>query len=618
MTPRFRQLSRPICGYPPRLFWYAVSLIVVAAPITAGAMLGVVSSPPDASTVAGVGIFFALTVLAEVKPIPLDEVGGRLVSLAFIFVVSSQILFGWEFGVLISATALLVAQAIERTPLLRMVFNGAVYASAAFAASLPALTFLSPSSSLAGADYTFLTILSFLEGAIFVGLNVVLVCLAIALFEGSRARDVVIDHLRHSGPAFAIMAFIAALAVALWTIEPPLLVLLAGPLFALALFQRYALRTRVALRAASTDSITGLRNHRSYEADISAAFAEASTRGSELALCLVDIDNFKQINDHHGHPAGDRMLVVFGELLADLGDDVDAYRLGGDEFALIVKGGDQRAVAAMEALRKKLTDVEMPSDAELTVSAGIACYPGSADSAEELARVADVALYWTKRHGKNRWCVYSPAVVELSWPAELAASVEYDARLRAAENLIHVVDARDTYTGSHSQSVAQLAASIGETLGLPEDAISQLRLAGLLHDLGKIAIPDDILQKRGSLSPAEFATLRGHSEIGFGLLQGLDVNPVDVWIRHHHEHWDGSGYPLGLRALEIPIGSRIILVADAFEAMTTDRCYRGAMPVECALAELRRYSGTQFDPDVVAALERSLVSELALVSSEAA
>jgi putative nucleotidyltransferase with HDIG domain len=202
--------------------------------------------------------------------------------------------------------------------------------------------------------------------------------------------------------------------------------------------------------------------------------------------------------------------------------------------------------------------------------------------------------------------VYSPSVVELSWSAELAATAEYEARLRAVGNLIRVVDARDTYTGSHSQSVAVLAEGIARELGLSESTVSQVRLAALLHDLGKIAVPDDILQRPGRVDGEDLEILRRHPEIGHQLLQGLDVHPVDSWILHHHEHWDGSGYPFGLEGEEIPIGSRIILVADAFDAMTTERCYRSAMSVRAALEELRSKSGTQFDPAVYDALERSL------------
>lgn len=200
----------------------------------------------------------------------------------------------------------------------------------------------------------------------------------------------------------------------------------------------------------------------------------------------------------------------------------------------------------------------------------------------------------------------------------MAWTAEYDARLRAAENLIKVVDARDTYTGSHSESVSALVEVIGETMGLPEQTVRQLRLAGLLHDLGKIAVSDPILQKPGRLTPAEIECLRRHSKTGFDLLEGLDVHPVDLWILHHHEHWDGSGYPHGLAGEEIPIGSRIILVADAFDAMTSERSYRAATGVEAAIAELHRYSGSQFDPTVVSALERALHRTWPLVTASAA
>ena len=596
---------RTIRGYTPRLFVYAVGVIGLAVPITAAAVVTAALETPDVPRTAGIAIFLALAVLAELKPVPLDERGDRLVSLAFIFIVASQILFGWEYGVLIGALSLAIAQLFDRTTVLRTLFNIAVYAVAAGAASVPAITVFEPSTSLAGSDFGPLIGLTFAEGVVFVGLNVVLVCVAMAFHGGRRVSHVVADHLRHSGPAFAIMAFIAALAVALWTVWPALLLLLTGPLFALALFQRYALRTEVALRAAGTDSLTHLRNHRSYEEDLGKALDDA-VDGSEVALCLLDIDDFKKLNDRHGHPKGDSLLVTFAELLRGLGDDVGGYRLGGDEFAVIVRGGPDRAAEAVRTLRTRLatTDLELPD--RFTFSAGIASYPVNAGDAQELLRVADVALYWTKRHGKNRFCLYTPDLVERSWPAELVATVEYDARLRAAENLIHVVDARDTYTGSHSQSVAALVQLIGESLELPPEVIDQLRLAGLLHDLGKIAVPDVILQKPGRLDPAEMATLRRHPQKGFDLLKGVDVSPVDIWILHHHEHWDGSGYPHGLRGEEIPIGSRIILVADAFDAMTTERRYQGAITVDRALAELRSNAGTQFDPRIVAALELAL------------
>jgi putative nucleotidyltransferase with HDIG domain len=163
--------------------------------------------------------------------------------------------------------------------------------------------------------------------------------------------------------------------------------------------------------------------------------------------------------------------------------------------------------------------------------------------------------------------------------------------------------------GEHSTAVADLARSIGGTLGVESEDLDHLYLAGLLHDLGKISTPDAILLKPGPLTSEEREVMREHSRVGFHLLDGLDLTPVDNWILHHHEHWDGTGYPNGLAGAEIPFGSRIVLVADAFDAMTTERPYRRALSVQAALGELRDLAGRQFDPLVVSALETCLAAE---------
>jgi putative nucleotidyltransferase with HDIG domain len=181
--------------------------------------------------------------------------------------------------------------------------------------------------------------------------------------------------------------------------------------------------------------------------------------------------------------------------------------------------------------------------------------------------------------------------------------------LRAAENLIRIVDSKDTYTGDHSQAVAGLVEAIAIDLGFEGETVEQLRLAALLHDIGKIAIPDTVLQKPGCLEPDERLLVRSHVQFGYSLLEGLGIEPVDTWVLHHHEHWDGSGYPDGLSGEDIPFGSRVILVADAFDAMITHRTYRPALGPQDALAELRRQAGAQFDPAVVAALERCVSRE---------
>src|SRR5436190_1595760 len=220
--------------------------------------------------------------------------------------------------------------------------------------------------------------------------------------------------MSHSGPAFVIMAFISALAVSLWKVNPTLEILLAGPLFALALYQRYAYRTVLAVRDAETDALTALGNHRSFQTDLREALAMAASTRSAVSLALIDLDDFKSINDRYGHPVGDRVLQQVSEVLLEAFGSESAYRIGGDE----------------------------------------------------LLKVVDASLYWSKNHGKNRSCLYSDSVVRIYTPAEIANVAERTARLRAAEGLIRVVDAKDTYAGAHSQSVSRLAEGIARSMGL--------------------------------------------------------------------------------------------------------------------------------------------------------
>jgi putative nucleotidyltransferase with HDIG domain len=269
---------------------------------------------------------------------------------------------------------------------------------------------------------------------------------------------------------------------------------------------------------------------------------------------------------------------------------------------------EAQAFTMLERLHHRLWQTGFNHGEPVTVSAGIAGYPDHAEDRDRLFEVADAALYWAKNHGKNRSCIYSSSVVRIFTTEELAKSAERSARLRAAEGLIRVVDAKDTYAGVHSQSVSRLAEGIARSMRLSEEVVEQVRLAGLLHDLGKIAVPDAILQKPEKLDAEELRVMREHADLGYRLLEGMGVSPIDRWVRHHHEWWDGSGYPLGLVGEEIPLGSRIILVADAFDAMTSERIYRSAGSVEAAVAELRRRCWSQFDARVVAALEHYLAS----------
>jgi putative nucleotidyltransferase with HDIG domain len=194
-----------------------------------------------------------------------------------------------------------------------------------------------------------------------------------------------------------------------------------------------------------------------------------------------------------------------------------------------------------------------------------------------------------------------PDVVELTEFRKVAGGADRVARFRAAASLARAVDSRDAYTGSHSARVADLAAAIAEQLGLQPDDVELTRLAARLHDLGKLAIPEEILQKPSSLSSAEWLVIQRHPQIGHRMLESLGVDPIAEWVLHHHERWDGAGYPGGLAGEDIPLGARIIFVADAFDAMTSSRLYRRPMTREEAFAEVERCSGAQFDPEVVRA-----------------
>ena len=602
---------QPPTGYPPRLRALIASAIALAIPVVVGAAVSTALHPLGVAEGLAVLLFLALALLAELKPVPLEEDDLSTVSLAFVFILASVILFGWQEAVLIAAISAFIAQTAERKPLERTAFNTSVYALSAFAAAIPVF-FLGPAL---GSDPVTITLEALLGGAMFVAVNFAFISLAISFHQRVPVLALLKEEVRLVGPAFAIQAFLAALAAALWTTDPRLLVLMAGPLFTVTLYQRSSLASRRATRDAHTDSLTRIGNNRAYELGLSNAFEGAAEDGSRLSLCLVDVDDFKQINDTYGHPLGDQVLVEIARLLRTDTDCVGTFRFGGDEFAILLACGETRARSHVEELYRRISGAHFSHGAATTVSVGLATFPEQAVDVESLERAADSALYWAKLNGKNRFCAYTATVAEAHAPAELERRVERQARLRAAENLIRVVDAKDEYTGAHSERVAVLVEAIARELALDEDHVEQLKLAGRLHDLGKIAIPDRVLQKPGALSPHEERQLAHHPQLGASLLDGMDIRPVDVWIKHHHEHWDGSGYPYGLAGEEIPFGSRLILVADAYDAITTDRSYREATSPEEAIVELRRNAGIQFDPSVVAALEAHL-EQAGLVSPQ--
>jgi diguanylate cyclase (GGDEF)-like protein/putative nucleotidyltransferase with HDIG domain len=342
--------------------------------------------------------------------------------------------------------------------------------------------------------------------------------------------------------------------------------------------------------AAMTDPLTGLRNHRAFHEDLARELQRVSRSGLPLAVMALDIDDLKALNDAQGHQAGDDRLRAFAEALRATIRSADcAYRTGGDEFAVILPGTG--AAGAVELIGRLATP-------GFSATAGIA-EAQEARHRDDILREAGLALLAARR-------IHQPVAVYSRDMAAVAERPEEQHKRVLAAALARAVDAKDSYTRSHCQTVSQLASTIAAELGFDGERLDKLRLAGLLHDVGKIGIPDAILNKPSKLTDEEYELMKRHSLLGFDIVDAAGLHTEARWVRHHHERVDGRGYPDGLARDEIPLESRIILVADAFEAMTSDRPYRQAPGRDFALEELRRGAGSQFDPAVVDALERAL------------
>ncbi|CAN5226134.1 hypothetical protein BH18ACT12_BH18ACT12_01060 [soil metagenome] len=543
--------------------------------------------------------FTAAATLAERFPVPINaESGGGVVSLTFVFAVAAIVLFGWAAGALLLLTATSIIQLSEHRPLERIAFNVAVLALVALAAG----ALISPiSGDTVGALFARVGVAATANYWV----NMILISGAIALSSGQSYQRLIRAHVRATIVPFAFMGSAALMLVVLWERSPVLSVALVGPLLAISLYQRTTHRALRAMRLALTDPLTGLGNHRHFHERLQRELLNAEEQASPLTLCFVDIDDFKKINDRFGHPSGDRVLSQVGAKLRQGGE---AFRLGGDEFALLLADHDEgMALAAANSIVERIaTTGDFEHIGTVTVSAGLATFPMQGHGRDELIRLADSALYWAKEHGKNRARLYRPEVVELAELKRLAAGPDKAARYRAAASLAKAVDARDTYTGNHNERVGELSARVATRLGLAPEQVELTRLAGSLHDLGKLAIPEEILQKPGTLTDSERLVLERHPQIGFRMLDSLCVDPVADLVLHHHERWDGAGYPDALSGNQIPLGARIIFVTDAYDAMTSDRLYRSKRSSEAALAELERCAGTQFDPGIVAAFAEEL------------
>ena len=568
-----------------------VSLVGVAAYIAA--TFSFLRAPGSAGTIAEVAAFLVASTLAERFPVPVEGADANGLSLGFVFAVAALVIFGWAPATFIYVTAPALVQIIQRKPLIRTVFNAGLFGIVGTIAgsTLTHLHGRSPGAILAQVVAT---------AAILYAVNLLLVTAAISASGSEIAYPRLIrSNVRWTILPFTLMASSALMLVVLWQRTPFLFGALAGPLVAISLYQRSTHRALNAMKLALTDPLTGLGNHRHFHERLERELAAASDSGGIVSLCFLDIDNFKRINDQYGHPAGDRVLA---QIAARLRQGGEAFRLGGDEFAVLLPGIEaDMALGIAQSIVARIGESDLGPIGAVTVSAGIATFPEHGRERESLIRLADGALYWAKEHGKNQVHIARPDVVELSEFHRVASGSDRVARFRAAASLARAVDSRDAYTGSHSERVAALSGRIASQLGRPSEEIELTRLAGSLHDLGKLAIPEEILRKPSALTEAERLVLERHPQIGYRMLESLGVEPIAHWVLHHHERWDGAGYPDGLEGDAIPIGARIIFVADAFDAMTSNRLYRTPLTHEEALHEVERCAGTQFDPEVVQA-----------------
>jgi diguanylate cyclase (GGDEF)-like protein/putative nucleotidyltransferase with HDIG domain len=350
------------------------------------------------------------------------------------------------------------------------------------------------------------------------------------------------------------------------------------------------------------DGLTGLFNRRHFEERLNEEVSRHSRYGSMFSIFMIDLDHFKVYNDTYGHPAGDVLLSQIGKIIKTSVRNVDhAFRYGGDEFVVILPqtGGDD-AYAVAERVRGQIAGEMEKKAIAVTCSIGLASYPPDGVVADELVNAADNALYHAKRTGGNRVFLSSKILSEPLDDGGIPGIDTKRSSLSAVYALVSAVEARDPYTYGHSKKVNTYAVALAEAVGLSSDDVSKLSTAALLHDIGKIGVPDTVLNKKGKLSGEDWEAIKTHPKLGASIVSNIpNLVPCVSSILHHHERWDGGGYPEGLKGEDIPLGARILAVVDSFEAMTSARPYRPAWSLEEVVKELRQSAGTQFDPKLV-------------------
>ncbi|MFQ5742533.1 MAG: HD domain-containing phosphohydrolase [Acidobacteriota bacterium] len=380
------------------------------------------------------------------------------------------------------------------------------------------------------------------------------------------------------------------------------------------------------------DGLTGLLNFQAFTEEADRAIRRRGPSGGPLSLVVADLDNLKEVNDRWGHMAGNRLIITVGHGLASTLDDAAAQcRYGGDEFVTLVPGSKEstaeRLQDFLDTIGDKCADLPRPP----RVSIGIAEYPTDGSAVDELIEGSDQAMYLAKNAGGHRIHLAGEGLDSKAWehavleavvsvqarrylpnedqPVEKILAPLYDAEDQGLDSplvrdtlakLMDAVEAKDPYTHAHSRAVARVARRLAEAMAFPEEELTAIEIAGLVHDVGKIGVPDEILGKRGKLDGVERRVVERHPEIAARLLEQIPpLKAVVPLVFHHQERWDGSGYPIGLKGDEIPPGAQVVAICDAYDALTSARAFRSALTSDEARRVIERDAGSLWNPRVV-------------------
>lgn len=357
---------------------------------------------------------------------------------------------------------------------------------------------------------------------------------------------------------------------------------------------------------AVTDELTGVYNQRFFYQTLSKEIKEAQSNGGTVGLIMIDLDGFKNINDILGHEYGNQVLEGFGKLLRKLSEKrITPFRYGGDEFAVILPNVNLDTLKSTanhikeEFQAYNRVSSQFQSISKVTLSMGLSLFPELSATQRELISNADMALYQAKNLGKDNIRFYQNLIGEICQEI----NPNHQKLITTFKTLLGTIAVKDGYTLAHSERVSGYALLIGEALGLESDQITILQVAGILHDIGKIGMPEAILNKAGRLTKEEYKLIRLHPILSANILEPLkEMGDLLKIVRHHHERFDGKGYPDGLKGSELSLGARILCVADAYDAMLSTRPYSKSISIEEACKKLTLGVGTQFDPQIVEVL----------------